>query len=165
VLFRSLESLGFPNNVAVFYPLQSFSNLSISSIPKIPILIEAQDEVFCSRLISFATHYFNQVSKMNSEQRKHLHLAAVIANNFTNHLIHLTEKYCAEHQLDFNLLKPLIVETAKKWMSTSAGKIQTGPAIRGDFGIIEQHKNSLTNNMKRIYELLSESIINTHNIK
>ena len=145
-------------NISVFYPLQSFAKLKAEAVAEIPILLEAHDAATLNQLRDFALRNFKVCREMNSEQRAQLHLAAVFANNFTNHLIHLAQKHCAENNLDFDLLKPLVMETAKKWMNHNAVNLQTGPAIRGDQNVIEKHLNQLEGNEKSIYEVLTRSI-------
>jgi len=153
-----LQQWAIRRNLAVFYPLQSFAKLDAASIENIPILIEAQESTDLRQLEEFALRFFKLCREMNSEQRAQLHLAAVFANNFTNHLIHLAQKHCAANNLDFDLLKPLVLETAKKWMNRDAADLQTGPAIRGDQNVIEKHVTQLKGNEKSIYEVMTRSI-------
>lgn len=152
----------FDENVAVFYPLQSFAHLPDDAIPHIPILIEAKNPRFFKQLEEFALRFFNTCHSMSSDDRKQLHVAAVIANNFTNHLVHLAQRHCEENHIDFNLLKPLLLETSKKWMTHNAFDLQTGPAKRGDLKIITQQKAILQGEMQELYEILSQSILNAH---
>jgi hypothetical protein len=93
--------------------------------------------------------------------RVKLHLAAVMVNNFTNHLYALMETYCREEGLDFHLLLPLIKETASRLDDVSPSKTQTGPAVRNDTTTIEKHLDLLQKypQLKRMYELFTESII------
>ncbi|MEO0900938.1 MAG: DUF2520 domain-containing protein, partial [Bacteroidota bacterium] len=104
-----------------------------------------------------------KVYDINSDQRKKLHLAAVFANNFSNHLFHISETLCEKEDLPFELLKPLILETVKKLETLSPKDAQTGPARRDDSTSIEKHLELLTNaNHKKIYTLLSEAITKTY---
>jgi predicted short-subunit dehydrogenase-like oxidoreductase (DUF2520 family) len=102
----------------------------------------------------------DRVVEANDETRVKLHLAAVMVNNFTNHLYALIEKYCKDENLDFYLLQPLIRETASRLETISPAKSQTGPAIRGDYTTIEKHLALLNKypQLKKVYELFSESI-------
>jgi predicted short-subunit dehydrogenase-like oxidoreductase (DUF2520 family) len=147
------------DDLAVFYPLQSFAHLNPEAVTKIPILIEAKNPTTRDQLQEFALRYFETCEEINSEKRAQLHLAAVFANNFTNHLIHLAQKLCDENNLSFDLLKPLIAESAQKWMDLPAEKLQTGPAIRGDWNVIEHHKTRLSDELREIYEVMTESIV------
>lgn len=147
-------------NLAVFYPLQSFAHLNESAIAQIPILLESKNAETMEILKDFASSYFSRFEEMNSEKRFQLHLAAVFANNFTNHLIHLAQKHCEKNNLPFDLLLPLIIETAEKWKAVPARELQTGPAIRGDENVVEKHLTHLTKNFQDIYRILSQSIMN-----
>ena len=100
------------------------------------------------------------VEAISSEKRKTLHLAAVFANNFVNHLYGLAGKILEEEDIDFNILRPLIFETAHKVMNLSPDEAQTGPAKRGDENILNVHKNLLKKHpkLKDLYSMISESI-------
>jgi predicted short-subunit dehydrogenase-like oxidoreductase (DUF2520 family) len=155
-----LKQLGSPKNLAVFYPLQSFAHLRTEAVPHIPILLEAPSQEVFDTLQHFALQYFQNCHEMNSESRAKLHLAAVFANNFTNHIIHLAQKQCQENNLPFDLLKPLVAETAEKWMHMNAADLQTGPAVRGDEQVIQKHLAALNQDMQAIYKILTCSIQN-----
>jgi len=101
----------------------------------------------------------NAVFPISSEQRKALHVSAVFVNNFTNHLYQIGHEICVEHQVPFEILKPLIQETAQKIKILNPADAQTGPAKRNDSSTIEAHLDYLTNeNQKNIYKLLTQSI-------
>lgn len=146
------------NNLAVFYPLQSFAHLNRSAIPQIPILLEAQSEENLVDLKEFAGRFFARVFEINSEKRAQLHVAAVFANNFSNHMIHLAELYCKENNLPFELLLPLILETSRKWENHSAADLQTGPAWRGDQIVMNEHIKMLRPEWIELYDTISSSI-------
>ena len=116
-------------------------------------------------LSSLASKLSNKVCLINSEQRKHLHLAAVFAGNFSNHLYAIAADILAEHKLDFDLMRPLILETAEKVMGNLPSKVQTGPAVRRDEKTIENHLGLLKNSPEflEVYEFMSESIKLKHN--
>ena len=99
------------------------------------------------------------VIKMNSEERKQCHLAAVFANNFVNHFYMLAETILKEKNLDFMLLKPLVLETAQKVLEMSPEEAQTGPAARNDQNVIEEHLRLLASpKLENLYRFVSESI-------
>ena len=99
------------------------------------------------------------VSVSRSEQRKILHIAAVFVCNFANHLYQIGNHLCEANGISFNLLKPLIIETANKINDLSPKEAQTGPAIRGDVKTMQQHVALLENNdMKNLYLLMSKMI-------
>lgn len=158
----SVELTAFEENVGVFYPLQSFAHLPDDAIPHIPILLEAKNPRFYKQLEEFALRFFNTCHSMSSDDRKQMHIAAVIANNFTNHLVHLAQRHCEENDIDFNLLKPLLLETSKKWMTHPAFDLQTGPAKRGDHKTIEQQQEMLSLEQKDLYDVLTKSIHQAH---
>jgi predicted short-subunit dehydrogenase-like oxidoreductase (DUF2520 family) len=100
------------------------------------------------------------VQSISSEQRKALHVAAVFVCNFVNHLYKIGNAICEENQLSFDLLKPLIQETAQKIIQLTPENAQTGPAKRNDTATINSHLNFLTyENQKAIYKLITKSII------
>lgn len=147
------------DHYGVLYPLQSLKK-EIDYLPEIPIIIDASDEKTLHMLDVLAHSISDRVVEANDETRVKLHLAAVMVNNFTNHLYALIEKYCRDEGLDFYLLLPLITETAARLENMPPAKSQTGPALRGDHTTIEKHLALLHKypQLKKIYELFSESI-------
>lgn len=143
----------------VLYPLQSLKKDS-RYIPDIPILIDASDRPTLDMLDVLAHTISDRVVEAGDETRTRLHLAAVMVNNFTNHLYALVEKYCRDEGLDFYLLLPLIKETAARLDVIAPAQSQTGPALRGDTATIKKHLALLEKypQLKKIYGLLSESI-------
>jgi predicted short-subunit dehydrogenase-like oxidoreductase (DUF2520 family) len=105
-----------------------------------------------------------KVIELNSEQRKTLHLGAVFACNFTNHLLALAQELLEEKGLDYELLKPLIQETLSKIEMNDPASVQTGPAIRKDQATILSHLDLLKHNpdLSELYTKLSQSIVNLH---
>ncbi|MDG0974641.1 MAG: DUF2520 domain-containing protein [Crocinitomicaceae bacterium] len=156
-----LRSLPKDRVLGVFYPLQTFSKGVELDAREIPFFIESNDAEFEKELLTLARIISNIVHKASSMDRYHLHLAAVMSNNFVNHLFHLSEKYLQEHQLSFDYLKPLIRETIRKAGFISPSLIQTGPAIRNDHEIIAKHLASLSGSEKEVYAVLTRSIQNT----
>lgn len=144
----------------VLYPLQTFTKKRDLDFNEIPLCIEAVDTATRQEVKQLAGMLSSRVEEISSEKRKKLHLAAVFANNFVNHLYGLAGKILEEEELDFSLLRPLIFETAHKVMLMAPEMAQTGPARRGDEGIIDMHKALLKNNRKllNLYTLLSGSI-------
>lgn len=148
-------------NYGVFYPLQTFSKDKKINFRNIPVCIEASNSGTSTVLQYFAKSISGNVKKVNSAQRKKIHLAAVFACNFSNHMYTIAEALLAKDKLPFNLLKPLIMETADKIKANAPGKMQTGPAIRGDKKTMAEHMKLLAKEkeLQKIYKLLSESII------
>jgi predicted short-subunit dehydrogenase-like oxidoreductase (DUF2520 family) len=150
------------HHFGVFYPLQSLKK-EISHLPDIPIVIDASDESTLKELEVLAYSISDKVVEAGDEQRMKLHLAAVIVNNFANHLYALAESYCNHEGIDFNLLLPLIKETAERLEYVSPSQSQTGPALRNDRDTIEKHLSLLKKypHLKKIYETFTESIYTT----
>lgn len=155
----SLKHLPDRPEIGVFYPLQTFTKSRDLSFEKIPFLIESENEEFAKLLKKCASRLSNTVRFTSSEERFQIHIAAVMVNNFTNHLYQLADSHLKKHKLPFDLLKPLIIETAEKLKDISPSEAQTGPAKRNDLNVIEKHLNELDNETKSIYEMLSKSIL------
>ena len=159
----SIEELPADNGKGVFYPLQSFSTNTDIDFKKIPICIEAKNKANHILLEKLACSISDKVFEVSSERRKSLHLAAVFVNNFTNHMYHIGHEICMEHQLPFEILLPLIQQTAKKIESISPYDSQTGPARRQDLDTLKLQGKMLKNqNYSEIYALLSKSIQNLY---
>ncbi len=154
-----IKDLPFRKHLGVFYPLQTFSDNRSIDLSEVPFLIEATSESFALELKQLAQELSSTVLLTNSEDRYHIHIAAVMVNNFTNYLFLLAKDHLAKHYLDFDLLKPLIKETINKLDVLDPINAQTGPAVRGDKHIVEKHIHSISNiDTRRIYELLSAQI-------
>ena len=130
-------------NTGVLYPVQSLSKDKDISFSKIPICIEANNAQFFNKIKSLAGSISTKVQFMNSEQRAYLHLSAVLACNFSSLMYVLSEEICQQHAVSFDLLKPLIEETAKKIKHMPPAQALTGPAKRGDSSVLSQHLNLL----------------------
>ena len=156
----SIDGLNIKNRKAVFYPLQTFSKSKKVDFQEIPICLETQFDADYQILETVAKSISNKIFKIDSQQRKSLHVAAVFVCNFVNHLYQMGSDICNENNVDFEILKPLIQETANKIMTLSPSNAQTGPAIRNDNETINAHLNFLSNeNQRDIYKLLTKSII------
>lgn len=159
----NISSLPQREELGVFYPLQTFTKGSPINIFEVPFFIEGNDPNFASKLFDLAWTISRNVNYASSEDRKKLHLAAVFINNFTNHLAHISKTYLEQEELDFDYLKPLLKETARKLESQDPISIQTGPARRKDQEIISEHIEALENPVhKEIYRLISKSIHQTY---
>jgi len=157
----SIETLEEKNRKGVFYPLQTFSKNKDVDFSVIPICLEAENTFDFHVLETVAKSISNAVFPINSEQRKALHVAAVFVNNFTNHLYQIGEEICEENKVPFEILKPLILETADKINTLSPVDAQTGPAKRNDTNTIDAHLDYLQDaNQKNIYKILTQSIQN-----
>lgn len=157
----SINSLDSKNRKGIFYPLQTFTKNKAVDFSQIPICLESENETDFELLKNVAESISNAVFKINSQQRKVLHVSAVFVNNFVNHLYQIGNEICIENDVPFEILKPLILETANKVMSLSPKEAQTGPAKRNDTKTIEAHLDLLsTENQATIYKILTQSIQN-----
>lgn len=145
----------------VIYPLQSLRK-EMDIIPEIPFLIDGNNEAVTSFIEDFAKSLSASVVRTNDEDRMKLHTAAVIVSNFTNHLYTITEDFCKIEQVDFNMLKPLILETAQRIQFNSPAALQTGPAVRKDIQTLDKHLRLLSNHpkLRTTYLRLTDSIMN-----
>lgn len=144
----------------VFYPMQTFSKQREVEFSEIPVFVEsnsAEDTRFLKEIASTLTE---RVYEVTSEQRKSLHLAAVFTCNFTNHMYALTAELLKKYHLPFEVMLPLIDETARKVHELEPRLAQTGPAIRYDENVINGHLQMLSDEpeMQRLYQLISENI-------
>jgi hypothetical protein len=147
------------NQFGVLYPIQSLRK-EIDVIPEIPFLVDGNNQEVVEMIMQIAQKISNQVAFANDEMRLKLHLSAVMVNNFTNHLYTMAAEYCKKEQLEFDLLKPLIFETANRLKSVHPNDVQTGPAIRNDATTIEQHEKLLENypDLKELYVYFTKQI-------
>jgi predicted short-subunit dehydrogenase-like oxidoreductase (DUF2520 family) len=152
------------NSYGVFYPLQTFSKNRRVSFSDIPICIEANNEELQEDLRELATRISNKQYLVSSDQRKQLHLAAVFTCNFANHMYSIGQKLLEEKGLDFDMLKPLIQETAEKVSQLDPISAQTGPAVRFDEETMNSHVEQLqdTPDFQKLYRFVSESIYGMH---
>jgi hypothetical protein len=149
------------SNYGVLYPLQSL-NKNIEAPASIPFLIDGNNQHTVSVLSQLAKDLSDEVNTANDEERLRLHVAAVFVNNFTNHLYEVAAEYCEKEKVNFNLLRPLIVETAQRILTHSPASVQTGPAKRNDVFTLQKHLQLLANHAKQkyLYMKLTDSIIN-----
>ncbi len=147
-------------NYGVLYPLQSLRKEN-ENTSDIPLLVDANTEENLTLIYDFAKTISDEVQIADDEKRLKLHVAAIIVNNFTNHLYSLAEDYCKNENVDFKLLLPLINETAARLAFHSPKQMQTGPAARNDSETIRKHLEILEKYpaLKEIYELFTQSIL------
>lgn len=145
----------------VFYPLQTFSKSKKLDFEKIPFLLESENKEALKILNNLAKSLVKNVQLVSTAQRKQMHLAAVFACNFTNHMMSISEKIMKNAQLDFDLLHPLVLETIEKALKHSPKPVQTGPAKRGDLETLDKHMEMLKSDetVQEIYRLISQDIL------
>ncbi len=146
----------------VFYPLQTFSFERDVDWANTPLFIEASSEQGSQLLNTLAGQISQRVYLYSSEQRLSLHLAAVFACNFSNYCYDMAKQVVDAKQVDFSLLYPLILETAKKATAHDPRQVQTGPAMRGDQNILNMHQQMLVDSdredLQQCYQMMSEQI-------
>jgi predicted short-subunit dehydrogenase-like oxidoreductase (DUF2520 family) len=158
-----IHELNKKNRRGVFYPLQTFSKDSDINFNEVPICLEIEHKQDLSILKNIAKAINSTSHKVNSEQRRALHLAAVFVNNFTNQLYRIGQEITESESVEFDILKPLIKETAHKINNLSPYSAQTGPAKRNDKKTIKKQLSLLKDeHHKDIYKLLTYSIKRTH---
>ncbi|QEC52716.1 putative short-subunit dehydrogenase-like oxidoreductase (DUF2520 family) [Anseongella ginsenosidimutans] len=148
----------------VFYPFQTFSAFREPDISRVPFCLEANRQQALERLRELAESIGGKIVEVDSPGRKTLHLAAVFASNFTNHLYALAGELIREKGLPFDIMRSLILETAEKAVNADPFTAQTGPAVRNDQKVIREHLHQLEGQpaLKQLYSLLSASILNSH---
>jgi predicted short-subunit dehydrogenase-like oxidoreductase (DUF2520 family) len=159
---QPLEVLAGRLHTGVFYPLQTFSKSRRVDVGNVPFCIEASDGETENTLVDLAQSLSQTVYLVNSQERRTLHIGAVFAGNFTNHLLALAQQLLSQEGLEFDLLKPLIRETVEKALEApDPAAVQTGPAVRRDYQVINAHLDYLQHMPHRqaLYKILSDSIV------
>ena len=150
----------------VFYPLQTFSFERDVDWSATPLFVEAVNYDDRKLLSDLANSLSKRVYRYTSNQRLTLHLAAVFACNFSNYCYDMAKQIVDAEQVDFSLLYPLMLETAKKATQNEPKQMQTGPAMRGDQNILTMHQNLLNQagrgDLQQVYQLLSDGILKRH---
>lgn len=154
----------FAKNVGVIYPLQTFSKKREINFAEIPVFVEGNSENNEKQLIEIARKISDSISVMDSEKRLFLHIAAVFACNFVNHFYFRASEVLSEKNIPFDVLKPLIMETALKVQEMEPSTAQTGPAVRFDEKVINKHLEALEFDSKarELYNSISKSIFEFH---
>lgn len=157
---------GYAVHYGVFYPMQTFSKQREVDFREVPFFIEARKAEDVNLLKAVAGTLSEKVYDANSEQRRSLHLAAVFTCNFTNHLYVLAAQLLEEYNLPFDVMLPLIDETAHKVHELAPRDAQTGPAVRYDENVICKHLSMLADTpaLQEIYKLMSKSIHEHHQL-
>jgi len=157
----SLLEYSAATHIGVFYPLQTFTKARAVDFKNIPVFIEANDNDGEKKLTTIAKALTKNFRKISSEERKALHIAAVFASNFPNHMLRIAKELMDGNKLNFEWLKPVILESINKALSIGPEYSQTGPAVRGDLEILDEHMAYLKSDkaLARIYEIISQDII------
>lgn len=160
--FNSEKLAFFSKNYGCFYPFQTFRKEIKADLSQIYFFIEANEKQNEECLLQLATLFSKQVVKMNSSERKSLHIAGVGVNNFTHYLLSMTKQYCEENNLKTDYLSDLLNQTINNsFYKENSLQLQTGPARRGDALIIKEHLLELDNTPKylKVYKIISQLIL------
>lgn len=151
-------------NTGVLYPLQTFSKSKKIDFKDVPIFVESNTPEAEAALLLIAKSISKEVHKIGSEERRALHVAAVFASNFSNHMLTIAKKIMQQNNIDYNWLKPLITESINKSMMVGPEEAQTGPARRGDLETLDKHLELLNQNpsLAGIYKMISQHIIDQY---
>lgn len=164
---QPLEALHYAaaSSFGVFYPLQTFSKAKRIDFKDFPIFIESTDTQTTNWLLSIATLLSPQSQKITATERLALHVAAVFASNFTNHMLTLSRDVMRQYGLQFDWLRPLIVETISKGLTLTPADSQTGPARRGDLEVLDRHFEFLQSEegLALLYKTISQHILDYYN--
>ena len=157
----------FAENYGVIYPLQTFSKDRLLDFKKVPLIVEGNNSEIENSLMFLSQQISDHVLRLGSEDRQYLHLAAVFSCNFTNHLYHLASEILEKKGIPFDLLIPLLTETAEKVKTVPPAMAQTGPAVRNDQNVIKKHLDllSFSPGSVELYEKLSQSIYHHSHIE
>lgn len=154
------------DNIGVLYPVQTFTGHRRIDFSKVPVCIEGNSENAAAALRALAEKLTGTVHSLTSEQRGWLHLGAVFASNFTNHLYGVAEDLLLEHDIPPRLLEPIIRQTAGNISRGNMFSLQTGPAVRNDAGVMALHQAMLAGKPEflMMYRLITDSIIKQHSL-
>ena len=141
-----------------FYPLQTFSKSKALDYSKIPFFIETENSEDLKTLTGLASEISENVMESSHEKRKYIHLTAVFACNFVNHLFSRAKEISDAQEIPFDYFLPLIDETVKKIHQIEPKSAQTGPAARNDKRVLELHEQLLADESLKIYKTMNHSI-------
>ena len=156
----------YSENFGVIYPLQSFSKNRKIDLSEVPFFIEASSEEIVDILESLIREISNNIYRLSFEEREILHLAAVFASNFSNHMYAIADELLRKNNIPFNYLQPLVNETSAKAFELGPKASQTGPAVRNNFDILKKHMGLLNSepDWQKLYKFISDNIIKYHKI-
>jgi predicted short-subunit dehydrogenase-like oxidoreductase (DUF2520 family) len=151
----------FTERPGVFYPVQTLSKEHYTDFKQVPVCIEAGHATDLALLREFTEHFTGKIYEIDSEKRRIVHLAAIFASNFTNYLYRVSDELLRKIGLPFDLVKPIIEETAAKVQQFDPHLLQTGPAQRKDLKTISGHMEWLGNRkqFQELYALITRCIL------
>jgi predicted short-subunit dehydrogenase-like oxidoreductase (DUF2520 family) len=151
---------GKATRYGVLYPMQTFSKAHHVEFESIPCFVEGVDDATERDMVRLAQTVTTSIHLMDSEHRRFLHLAAVFACNFVNHCYEMASELTGKAGINFDVMLPLIDETARKVHFLSPQQAQTGPAVRYDENVMQAQQQLLSDapEMREIYALISKRI-------
>ncbi len=150
-------------NYGCLYPLQSLNKKKDIDFSKVPLCYYVNNEEYLETLKGLAESLSELARFVSDEQRQYLHIAAVFANNFTNHLFGISKEILNRNNIPFEMLFPIIDRTIENIKtSDDIFSLQTGPAVRGDFNIMNLHIDKLSSSESELYSAMSKSILDYH---
>lgn len=160
----SVLTNSFTQNTGVLYPLQTFTKGKKNDISAVPFFVEGKNTETENHIYEMARVLSKNVYTLPSDKRAVLHLAAVFASNFTNHMLSIAEDITRSNKLDYDWLKPLIAETLNKSLDIGPERAQTGPAKRHDLEILDKHFDYLNpdKSLQEIYRIISQHILDKY---
>lgn len=163
--FNEIKLAKIAKNYGCLYPLQTFSKTKEVDLKNTPFFISSNEKESLESIEKLAGILSDTVIQKNHSDRQKLHVAAVFANNFTNHLFTISKDFCQKNNLEFELLWPLIEEGTKKARTKGPEYSQTGPAVRDDKKTIQHHEKLLENepDWLSLYQIFTELIQKRHN--
>lgn len=152
------------NNTALIWPLYSINKNKLPQERSVPLVVEASNDFAATRAQAFAALISEHITPVSYAQRQYLHLSAVMVNNFTNHLLAIGAAICREHNLSYDLLKPILEQTFTSAMMQDPKNLQTGPAVRNDVRTMDVHAQLLQTHpeWENLYRAISNSIEKMH---
>lgn len=158
LIHRTIGSSG------VFYPLNSFNKTLTTDLKSTPLFVEASSKEGQTLVVQIAKEVSSKVIPLTSDSRAKIHLAAVIGQNFSNHMYALSERYCSEQGLDFEWIKPMLQASLVSVLQSSAIETQSGPAKRNDLKTLEKHRALLKDQLTllELYNTITTSIQQLH---
>ncbi|MCP4312023.1 MAG: DUF2520 domain-containing protein [Bacteroidetes bacterium] len=155
-----MDVLGGDGEYGVFYPLQTLSTQRQVSMDDTPLMVEGSSQGVLEEIRALASSISGRVVDIDSAGRLRVHLAAVFANNFSNHMATIAFRLLAEYEDDFSLLEPILRETFLKMTDTGPAGAQTGPALRGDMETMKKHLELLKGHpeWEKLYTFVSRDI-------
>ena len=144
----------------MLYAMQTFSKGAQIDWPQVPVFVEGSDAAELETVKTLASDLSGRVAELSSTGRKKLHVAAVFTCNFSNHMYAIADKLLATEGVPFRVMLPLVRETARKVETMSPQDAQTGPAVRGDRKVINEHLELLKDypGYAALYRLISIDI-------